>query len=383
MSTSVNAPPRWLTIIREVLALPTAPFAEQFVLDYVDSFCRGRRDTRVTSDNAGNLLVRIRRGKPPPSRPICLTAHLDHPGFVAEKPSRQGLVHAIWRGGVRPEYFAGSGVRFYVDGRWVRGKIRDVITRGRGTNKSVQRVRIQTADRADVPVGSIGMWNLPDPVIRGKRVSARACDDLAGVAAILCCIDRLSRSSGRVDACFLFTRAEEVGFVGALAACKHKTIPRRCLVVAVENSSEIPGVRMGDGPVLRVGDKASIFTPHVTAYCGAIAQTLVGRGGFQYQRKLMDGGTCESSAYCQRGYDATGICIALGNYHNMNRKNKTIASEYVHLDDLINMAVWFVELCRPKKSIGKDAGLNTRLDRLEKSYARLLYSTVQQPSQGG
>jgi hypothetical protein len=45
----------------------------------------------------------------------------------------------------------------------------------------------------------------------------------------------------------------------------------------------------------------------------------------------MDGGTCESSAYCQRGYDATGICIALGNYHNMNVRRKRIGPEYVDL----------------------------------------------------
>ncbi|RME40669.1 MAG: hypothetical protein D6788_02825, partial [Planctomycetota bacterium] len=43
-------------ILTEVLSLPTAPFAEHFVIDYVEAFCR-RRNVPVERDPDGNLLV--------------------------------------------------------------------------------------------------------------------------------------------------------------------------------------------------------------------------------------------------------------------------------------------------------------------------------------
>jgi len=42
----------------------------------------------------------------------------------------------------------------------------------------------------------------------------------------------------------------------------------------------------------------------------------VKRAGLRHQRKLMDGGGCEASAFVVYGYQATGLCLALGNWHN-------------------------------------------------------------------
>ena len=82
---------------------------------------------------------------------------------------------------------------------------------------------------------------------------------------MLCAIHELARGRRSCDAYFLFTRAEEVGFVGALAAARLKTIPQRCFVVAMETSTQLPHAKMGDGPILRVGDRASTFTSSATA----------------------------------------------------------------------------------------------------------------------
>ena len=194
---------------------------------------------------------------------------------------------------------------------------------------------------------------------------------------MLCCIDRLARSAAGAEGYFLFTRAEEVGFIGALAACRLKTIPRRCFVVAVENSSELPGAHMGAGPILRVGDRATIFSPAVTAHCRAVADKLTASKRFHYQRKLMDGGMCESTAYCELGYEATGVCLALGNYHNMNVKRKRISPEYVDLDDFNNLVKWFVELCKPQnRYTGRDPTLRARFNKLNRQYGSLLRKTV-------
>jgi endoglucanase len=135
---------------------------------------------------------------------------------------------------------------------------------------------------------------------------------------------------------------------------------------------------MGDGPILRVGDKASTFTSSATAFAGQVAQDLAGkRDAFAYQRKLMDGGTCESSAYCALGYDATGICMALGNYHNMNTRTRRIGQESIHLDDYVNLVKWFVALATTRRRYtGRDANLDKTLADLQREFNPLLRTTA-------
>ena len=179
----------------------------------------------------------------------------------------------------------------------------------------------------------------------------------------------------------LLTRAEEVGFIGGIAAVRLGTIPKRSYVVAMETSSELPSARMGDGPILRGGDRASTFTPNVTAHCHRVARELsAGDRHFQYQRKLMDGGTCESSAYCTLGLEATGLCIALGNYHNIDVKRRRIAPEYIDLSDFEGVVKWFVALARGSTPFrGHDPILAGQIAELERTYKSLLRRSVKRP----
>ncbi|MCH8852509.1 MAG: M20/M25/M40 family metallo-hydrolase [Planctomycetes bacterium] len=369
-------------ILTEMLSLPTAPFAEDHVRRYVFDFCQ-RHEVHVREDKVGNILVHYKHPSSKVKRPLCLCAHMDHPGFRAVRMIDDQTLKAQWHGGVMPEYFPRAKVRFHSEGRWIHGRVVRTYLKTRGLErpqKMVETAEIQIVRprRAVVMPGSPGMWDFPDPQIRGQRIYARACDDIAGAAAMLSALDTLTRTKAKTEAYFLFTRAEEVGFIGAIAACQLRTIPLKCLVVAIETSSVLPGVEMGGGPILRVGDKSTIFNPDLTAWCGRVADALTMNGkGFRYQRKLMDGGSCESTAYCQLGYDATGICIALGNYHNCNRVHGKLAPEYVHLGDVENLIKWFVGLANTKIAFASgNPPLRKRLGQLERRYDRLLKSTA-------
>jgi len=371
-------------ILLEMLSLPTAPFVEGAVVAYLERFCSRRTGLSMTRDGVGNILVHLRResgraGGRRVKRPVCLTAHLDHPGFIADRMINRNSLRAIWRGGVRAPYFVGSRVRFHAQGRWIRGTVRSISQCREGGVKRVSGATIEVA--RPVPPGAPGMWDFPDASIRGRRVRGRACDDLAGAAAMVCCLEEMVRRRLTGEAYFLFTRAEEVGFAGALAASRLETIPQRCYVVAVETSSELPTARIGDGPILRVGDKASVFHPAATAHVGAVAADLAGRDrSFVSQRKLMDGGTCESSAYCQFGYQATGLCVALGNYHNMDQRRRRLAPEYIDVEDFANLVKWFVELARCRRPYtGRQTDLRKRLAQIDAKYRRLLRQTRDTP----
>lgn len=362
-------------LLLDMLSLPTAPFAEGYVIAFILNRLPRSRFLHVEQDDVGNLLLRYKRGARRVARPVAFNAHVDHPGFVVAEDAADGCLTARWFGGVEPAYFKNTKVRFYENGRWVRGRIESVSlekTPGSGRPRRVETVRVSVSGA--VSKDAVGMWDLPEPRITGHRVTARGCDDIAGCAAMLASLDRLIAGRKVGEAWFLFTRAEEVGFVGAIAACKNGLLPKRCAVVAVECSSQRVNARLGDGPILRVGDLASTFSPDLTHHCKAIAADLAKKTpAFTYQRKLMDGGTCESTVFCEYGYEATGLCIALGNYHNRDTAREKIAPEFVDLHDWTKMVRWFNALIdRADEFRGKPTGLRKRLEDIHRRHRVLL-----------
>lgn len=390
-------------VLEDLLNLPTAAFVEAAVLAYVESAATALPHTTVQRDEHGNLLVHYhhpdcKRG------PIALTAHTDHPGFVALRMLDQRTLLAAFRGWVEPEYFDDERVRFWSNGQWVKGRVEKITKAapvygmiGRTGRPEEVTIRVKREIEPNAP----GMWNLPDARLREGIVRARGCDDVAGVAALLAMFQRLAKRGAPANVFGLFTRAEEVGFVGAIGAARSGTIPAGTPVIAIETSKELPGAQMGDGPILRVGDKTTIFAPHVSAFVDRVARELVaqtspkprrGKTGveaappataargrsrktvpFHYQRRLMDGGTCETTAFGAYGYAAGGICVALGNYHNMNVKRGRIDSEYISLSDWEHMVTWFEALaCDPLGPGEEAADLRANLDKRFAEYEPLL-----------
>jgi endoglucanase len=166
----------------------------------------------------------------------------------------------------------------------------------------------------------------------------------------------------------LFTRAEEVGFVGALKLAGSGLIPEEVTVISLETSSERPPAKIGDGPILRVGDRSSIFDSAATATLAQIAA----EARIPVQRCLMPGGTCEATAYQLWGYRSAALCVALGNYHNCGPNNQ-IAPEYVSFSDVQGL----VRLCariavsRAKKNQAVK-GLKKKLKVNAERYKKLL-----------
>lgn len=364
--------------LRDLLSLPTAPFAEHVVLDYIRRFVAEHPSLTLATDPSGNLLIELKRG-PARERPVCLTAHVDHPGFVSERMIGRKKVRAFWRGAVPADLFKNQRLRFWSEGRWVKAAIQTVRTVPMKGRRCVEGVTAEVA--APIEPGCVGMWDFPDPRERRGRLHARGCDDLAGGAALLGVLDRLAGADGNAHAYVLFTRAEEVGFVGAIAAAKTGFIPRQCLVVNVETSSARAGATIGGGPVLRVGDKSGVFTPQATAYCHALAKRLTDEEEtFTFQRKLMDGGTCEASVFHHFGYHVAGLCLALGNYHNVHDRSRKISPEYIDLHDFDRLVNWLQALAIDSApATDHDPLFAQRLEELETRYRDLLRNSVHEP----
>ena len=361
-----------MNILRDVLSLSTAPFCEEAVVEYVRRFADARGLT-FRQDQGGNVVLRYRKTAARGRRPLrwVFAAHMDHPGFVAAR-RRGRTLWARFLGSVEKRYFPGSRARFFAPGGEIAGTVETVRKSPDGMGFSVRL----TLDRpADVPPGTVGMWDFPAMRIRGGRLSARACDDLAGVASVLCALDALSRRGVAADVTGLLTRAEESGFVGALAACRDRTIPHTALLVAIEASAAQPEAPLGSGVVVRVGDRTRTFDPSLTAHVDAVAKDLTRHHrDFRYGRHLMPGGTCESTVYAAWGYTTTAVCIPLGNYHNRGR-NDRIAPEQIDLGDFASLVQLLTGLAESKAApADTDAKLRAALTYRLRRYGSLLAS---------
>ena len=324
-------------LLREVLPIPTTSYREQGVLAYLEGFAEAR-GLAFRQDRFGNAYVTYRRGRA--RRPLVLEAHTDHPGFVVSAVRGRRL-ELEFRGGLAAEYGKGEAVRVYGEGlpaAGVRASITSVTASQaarRGAPRRVVSAKAVLAAAAEVAVGDLALWDVELCQFRGKTVRARQCDDLAGVVTVLATLDRVASEGRPGHLIGLFTRAEEVGLEGAAAAAAAKEMPEDALVVALETSSSTGGrAEQGGGPIIRVGDRAHIFSPGMTMWMVALAERIASeRPGFRYQRKLMDAGGTEATAFDLLGYETGAACLALGNWHNAGPRGR-VRAETVHLDDL-------------------------------------------------
>lgn len=326
---------------------------------WIRAWAASREWVVLDEDKAGNLTVRF-RGRDRTAPGVYFTAHLDHPAFVVDRIVGPGTVQLTFRGGVMDDYF--EDARIVVHGRDGL-RVRATLT-GQVSTQSPGGLKSYTAeadgDVAGIAVGDVGVWDLPSSEIRDGLLHAPACDDLAAAVAALAAFDELGRRAAGGEAIpdvrLLFTVAEEIGFIGAIAACRLGTIPRGSRLLALENSRAFEDSPIGGGPIVRVGDRLTIFSPSLTDACAQRAEEAFGgasqptasqkKGDVKarpWQRKLMAGGACEATVFCAYGYEATCLCLPLGNYHNMgdlaavqagtNTRRATIEPECISIAD--------------------------------------------------
>ncbi len=360
-ATTLRAPER--RALLELTGLPTAAGREDRVIAWIERWAKRRRQVELKRDEFGNMLLQRvgARGQ----KPIVFTAHLDHPAFVVNLLAGP-QVGAEFRGGVEERYFQGASVVLHHgDGPAQRGRI--VSVQNRRAKDEDRRVVVRFDAPPTASIADVLTWDLPEPQVRDGHLHAPAVDDLAGVAAALAAFDRLlkSRRKRPADVRVLLTRAEEVGFVGAIAACRSGLIPAQARLVALEMSRSFAESPIGAGPIVRVGDRTSTFDPGLTYDVARIAQSLADRDpAFRWQRRLMPGGTCEATAYQTYGFTSTCLCLPLGNYHNMNEHTQRVAPEVISIKDYAHLVALLVEVGRGLENQQRKAALRTRLDRL-------------------
>ncbi len=306
---------KFLSLFKQILSTPTAPFHEYQVAAVIRKRLAEIPAVTVFEDSYGNLIAHYKTGKSKPH--LAFGAHMDHPGWVKHEGKEEFL------GWVPKERWDTHPVEWF---------------------------------------GEFGMWKLSPFKVKDGQIHSRVCDDLVGCAAIIALFLELEASGKDASVYGIFTRAEEVGFVGAVELAKNWPLPEGVRFVSLETSAARGGAEMGKGPVIRVGDRMSVFDDGVTA-------ELVDAGTeekIDHQRALLDGGSCEATAMNVFGIPAAGISVILGNYHNCPPK-KGIAEEFIALSDAKNLvkliSVTTLRMADSKASSSSKAKLKKRLEK--------------------
>ncbi len=333
--------------ILELLCLqPTVSFHERRVSREIS---RILADAGIASreDRWGNVVATLQGDDAVPA--LVFIAHMDHPGFEAIEAIEVGdddeLIVAEPRGGLGARaYDTGTGVRIISrDGATIYGTIESHgLLRRAGRFARTDRVMIRPESGAfvrrasDLTYPAAVVLDLPSFSVKGDFIHARQLDDLAGCAAILASLLSVNdEGSNNRPIIGLFTRAEEVGLVGAALAASDELVGKDAIIVSVETSLKSDNAKQGNGVVIRVGDRMTTFDHEAEAVLHGAAHRINERGdtnGFKVQRALMGAGGCEASAFKAHGYQVTGTSFPLGAWHN-TEDDGSIVPEYIHADD--------------------------------------------------
>ena len=354
---------RRYTLLTRLLQQPTAPFREEHVVTAVERILTAAR-IPFFRDPIGNMIIGCasraqyrRLAHEKSTEPLrVFMAHMDHPGFHGVRWMSGTRLSVKWYGGSPVSHAHGSRVWLATrEGDRMEGKLARVrLVKSRRAIQTAE-VHVSGATREPKPKASAiyGGFGFRAPVWRsGKKLYTKAADDLVGVFAIIDTAMWLrANHRGAKSPPFLgiLTRAEEVGFIGAIGHFELGWLSnarRPAVCVSLETSRTLPGAAVGKGPVVRLGDRRTTFHPDYLAVLSDVARkTLLKR----HQRRIMDGGTCEATAATVYGLPAIGISVPLGNYHNEGfeggpdcRSPRGPAPEFVHLDDIEGMS----KLCR-------------------------------------
>jgi len=360
--------PEWLELLQGLFECPTAPLMEDLPAKYVLDFAKARPELSCSRDEVGNIYVGYPKSAESAAEPLILVAHLDHPGFWVDRIDGN-VVHLTFKGGVGlPHAVAGSKLRFFRRGER-RAIGRGVLESASGEKGRLEKATAKVTSGIAEP-GGYTMWDFPGYSFKKDKITARCCDDLGGAAAALCVLHELAREQAP-KACVwgLFTRGEELGFYGALSAVKRNRIPKNARVISLECSRALPNAPQGAGVIVRIGDASSIFDPGFSESlrrAGQAQQKL--DPNFKFQRRLMDGGTCEATVFCAEGLRSAGLALPLGNYHNqagLDGGAKKIGAESILASDFASEVKLLLELARLGPDISQfEKAHNERLEKL-------------------
>lgn len=283
----------------------------KIILPYVDE---------VTEDIQGNLICRRLAKTTNDAKTIMLMAHIDEIGMMITYVEPSGFIRFNKLGGVDPQLLQGHSVIIMHDGDYVKGVVGSLPIHMK--NKDAQR---NVLDLSDMWI-DIGVTNreealqriqIGDPIVvdtgtnvlSDNVISCRACDNKAGVMALLLTAQMLKDKNLSNNVVFVTSVQEEVGIRGAIVA-SYNIQPEVCIAIDVTHATDYPSVQkskygeinIGAGVAIPVGSDLSVSIQHKLI-------KLATKMDMPFQRFALPGasGTDAHAVQVSRGGCLTGL----------------------------------------------------------------------------
>lgn len=312
-------------------------------------------------DKSGNLIVGIRSAAQlRTGRRLLLFAHTDHPGFhIIKQKGRR--VFARWLGGAPFSQMVGAKMAIYDPATSHKiARARVIKFKKVPYKRSGLKIEMTLFSEVKLPQHAFGAFDFVASKIQRNTITTRVADDLAGCVIALGTVLDVKKQGSAVA---IFTRAEEIGYIGCLAWLRAHRVSSESLAISLEASKELPGAIRGKGPVLRLGDRSTLFDQAASQFLLKCTQ----RAKIPYQRRIMDGGSCEATALNAFGIRTTGISVPLKNYHNQGMRGP--APEVIDLRDVEHARRICVSVSRRLKDFEKTSDELTKA--LQKNFSSL------------
>ena len=276
----------------------------------------------VYTDSLGNVFGR-RQGVGENLPVVMLEAHIDEIGFVVTGVDDEGFVRVAPCGGVDRRTLAACAVTF-----WAKTPVYGVFCSvpphlSDGDKENLPEITDMAVDvgmsveraRELLPAGTRGTFSSDLRRLTGSRVSGKALDDRAGVAAILYCLELLKDRELTCDLAAVFAVQEELGCRGAQTAA-FSLYPDAAIAVDVSfaltpDADPVKCGRLGKGPMIG-------FAPGLdNELTDALADTA-DSCQLPYQREVMGGDTgtdADAIAAAQAGVRTALLSIPLRYMH--------------------------------------------------------------------
>jgi len=271
------------------------PGRESEALAVIRDMVKLRSKLIMSQDSFGNVIVR--HDKEHRGAPLFFSAHIDHPALVVTSIREESLL-IEYRGGSKDVCYEGAEALIVT-------RSGDVSLRILHHEESDSASPLFTCEmHNDVQVGDVG-------TLSATRESF-ACDDMAGVSALLHAMDRIDERSIPGPIRLIFTRAEEIGMIGAIGACRAGVIPLGSRVIAIDARNDVQSQRL----IVSNRDRTGPVSPRLVADCV--------RCGCEEDENYVS--ATEAGAYGAFGFESVAVTFPIGYMHN-NDKGRSVPEQ--------------------------------------------------------
>ena len=244
-------------------------------------------------DPMGNLIVRKGK-KQADGLTVMLAAHMDEIGVIVTHVDENGFLRFAPIGGVFLLHCIGSRVSFldgttgviYHEDMGARDKVPPM-------NKMYIDIGATSKDTCPVKVGDVAIFQRQFEDL-GDRLVSKAMDDRIGCVVQIEVLKQIKNSPHELY--FVFSVQEEVGTRGATTAA-YAVDPELGLSVDIAPTGDTPkdhrsGLKLGEGPAIKVKDVGMISDPRVVRSLVKTAQ----EASLPYQMEVLEVGSTDARA---------------------------------------------------------------------------------------